>query len=444
MLLVGNGRLITRGTPNRLIENGCVAIEGNLIREVGETAPLRARYPKAQWIDAQGGMILPGLINAHNHIYSAFSRGIAIRGYQPKGFLDILEGMWWTIDRHLLLEDTRYSALCTYIDCIKNGVTTVFDHHASYGEIPGSLFAIADAAKECGVRTCLCYEVSDRDGEAQMRRAVEENAAFIRFCQGDTSGMVRGMMGLHASFTLSDATLDLCREQTPPEVGFHIHVAEGMADVYDSLKKYGKRLVNRLFDHGILGERSIAGHCIHISGLEMDILRETGTMVVHNPESNMGNAVGCPPTLEMIHRGLTVGLGTDGYTNDMYESMKAANCLHKHHLCDPTAAWAEVPYMLFQGNPAIGARYFPHRLGVLEPGAAADVIVTDYDPLTPLTADNIDGHTLFGMTGRQTVTTIIDGKVRMQDRQLVDIDEKAVLAQARAHAQAVWDRINAR
>ncbi|WP_195462117.1 putative aminohydrolase SsnA [Anaerotruncus colihominis] len=444
MLLIGNGRLITRGEHNRLIENGCVAADGSVIAAVGTTDELRRHWPGAQFIDAHGGMILPGLINAHNHIYSAFSRGIAINGYNPHNFLDILDGMWWTIDRNLLLEDTRYSALATYIDCVKCGVTTVFDHHASFGEIPGSLFAIADAASEIGVRTCLCYEVSDRDGEEKMRQAVRENADFIAHCKKDTTGMVRGMMGMHASFTLSDATLALCREHTPSDIGFHIHVAEGMADVYDSLKKYGKRVINRLYDNDILGEKTITGHCIHINGIEMDILKETNTMVVHNPESNMGNAVGCPPTMEMIHRGLLVGLGTDGYTNDMYESMKVANCLHKHNLCDPTAAWGEVPYMLFEGNPAIGARYFDKKLGVLEEGAAADIIVTDYDPLTPLTAGNINGHTLFGMSGRQTVTTVIDGKVRMQDRELIGIDEKKILADARAHAQAMWNRINSR
>ena len=277
-----------------------------------------------------------------------------------------------------------------------------------------------------------------------MRQAVKENADFIASCKRDTTDMVKGMMGLHASFTLSDATLALCRENTPADTGFHIHVAEGMTDVYDSLKKYGKRVINRLFDNDILGEKTITGHCIHVNGTEMDILRETNTMVVHNPESNMGNAVGCPPTMEMIRRGLTVGLGTDGYTNDMYESMKAANCLHKHNLCDPTAAWSEVPYMLFEGNPAIGARFFEKKLGALEPGAAADVIVTDYDPLTPLSADNVNGHTLFGMTGRQTVTTVIDGKVRMKDRELVGIDEREVMAKSREQAEKMWARINAR
>ena len=131
--------------------------------------------------------------------------------------------------------------------------------------------------------------------------------------------------------------------------------------------------------------------------------------------------------MEMIHRGLTVGLGTDGYTNDMYESMKAANCLHKHNLCDPTAAWSEVPYMLLRGEPGDRrAVLSKSKLGALEPGAAADIIVTDYDPLTPLSADNVNGHTLFGMSGRQTVTTVIDGKVRMKDRELVGIDEREV------------------
>lgn len=443
MLLVGNGTLVTRGKNNRLIQNGCVAVDGNRIAAVGTTAELKAKYPDAQFIDAHGGVIMPGLINAHNHIYSAFARGISINGYNPHSFLDILDGMWWTIDRNLLLEDTRYSALATYLDCIKCGVTTVFDHHASFGGVEGSLFAIADAAKEMGVRTCLCYEVSDRDGAEKMRASVKENADFIRHCEKDDTDMVKGMMGMHASFTLSDATLALCRENTPSSTGFHIHVAEGMTDVYDSLKKYHKRVINRLYDNDILGEKTITGHCIHINGIEMDILKETNTMIVHNPESNMGNAVGCPPTMEMIHRGLLVGLGTDGYTNDMYESMKVANVLHKHNLCDPTTAWAEVPQMLFEGNAAIGARYFEKPLGVLEEGAAADIIVSDYDPLTPMTADNINGHTLFGMSGRGIVTTIIDGKVRMKDRELVDIDGAAILAKSREHAQAMWNRINA-
>jgi putative selenium metabolism protein SsnA len=250
------------------------------------------------------------------------------------------------------------------------------------------------------------------------------------------------MMGLHASFTLSDKTLALCRENTPEGIGFHIHVAEGMDDVYDSLKKYGKRVINRLYDQDILGERSITGHCIHVNGTEMDIIKETDTVVVHNPESNMGNAVGIPPCMEMMRQGILVGLGTDGYTNDMFESMKVANIIHKHVLCDPNAAWGEVPQMLFENNATAAARSFETKLGVLEAGAAADIIVVDYDPLTPMGAGNMNGHVLFGMSGRSVVTTVINGVVKMKDRELVGIDSEMIMAKCREKSAAVWARIN--
>lgn len=444
MLLIGNGKLITRDDNNLFFENGCVAIDGRLIKDVGETKALREKYQKAEYIDAKNGVIMPGFINAHNHIYSAFARGLSIKGYSPNSFLDILDGLWWTIDRHLLLEDTRMSAMATFLDCIRNGCTTVFDHHASYGEVRGSLFAIADAAKELGVRSSLCYEVSDRDGEEKMRQAVEENAEFIRYAAADESDMIKGMMGLHASFTLSDKTLALAREQTPANIGFHIHVAEGMADVYDSLGKYGKRVVNRLFDNDILGKHTVTGHCIHVNGAEMDVLKDTNTMVVHNPESNMGNAVGIPPCMEMMKRGILVGLGTDGYTNDMLESKKVTNVIHKHVLCDPNAAWSETPKMLYYNNSSIAARSFNTKIGVLEVGAAADVIIADYDPLTPMRSDNIDGHILFGISGRSVVTTVINGVVKMKDRKFIDIDAAEIMAKSRERAADVAKRINSR
>ena len=444
MLLIGNGRVLTRGDNNRLIENGCVAVDGRLIKEIDDTDVLKAKYKSSEFIDAFGGVIMPGLINAHDHIYSAFARGLSIRGYAPNNFLEILDGLWWTIDRHLLVEDTYWSAMATYLECIKNGCTTVFDHHASYGGIRGSLFAIADAAKELGVRTSLCYEVSDRDGEDKMREAVAENADFIRHAASDDSDMVKAMMGMHASFTLSDSTLALCRENTPSGTGFHIHVAEGMADVYDSLGKYGKRVINRLFDHGILGRNTITGHCIHVSGLEMDIIKQTDTMVVHNPESNMGNAVGIPPCMEMVKRGILLGLGTDGYTQDMFESEKVANVIHKHELCDPGTAWAEIPLMLFKNNAEMTGRCFNTKIGSLEPGAAADIVISDYNPLTPMSSENCDGHILFGMSGRSITTTVINGVVKMKDRELIGIDGDEIMAKCRERSAAMWTRINSR
>lgn len=442
MLIIGNGKLITRDSNNPYLNDGAVVLDGSIISRVGQTAEMKRTYPKADFIDAKGGVIMPAFINTHEHIYSAMARGLSINGYNPKGFLDILDGMWWTLDRKLSLAQTRQSARATYIECIKNGVTTIFDHHASFGEITGSLYAIEDAAKEMGVRSCLCYEVSDRAGLDKTRLAVNENESFIKHTLSDKSDMVAGMMGLHASFTLSDATLELCAQNKPKEVGYHIHVAEGIEDLHHCLKNHGKRILDRLMDFEILGPKTITAHCIYVNGHEMELLKETDTMVVHNPESNMGNACGCPPTMEIVKRGILTGLGTDGYTHDMIESYKVANILHKHSLCDATAAWSEVPQMLFDGNAKIAGRYFKNELGVLKQGAAADVIVMDYLPYTPMDGSNCNGHILFGMTGRNVVTTVCNGRVLMKDRELVGLDEEKIMAEVHEEAAKLWKKIN--
>ena len=442
MLVIGNGKLFTRNDEMPFVENGAVAIEGTKIAAVGETEAIKKQYGDAEFIDAKGGVIMPAFINTHEHIYSAMARGLSIKGYNPKGFLDILDGQWWTIDRHLTLEQTKYSAVETLISCIRNGVTTVFDHHASFGQIGGSLFTIADVAKELGVRACLCYEISDRDGMDKARESVMENAEFIRYALKDDTDMIAGMMGMHAQFTISDATMELAAANKPDEVGYHIHVAEGIEDLHDCLKKYGKRIVDRLMDFNILGEKTLLGHCIYINPHEMDLIKDTNTMVVHNPESNMGNACGCPPTMELVHRGILTGLGTDGYTHDMLESYKVANVLHKHHLCDANAAWGEVPKMLFENNAAIANRYFKTPLGVLKEGAAGDVIVVDYNPPTQLDASNINGHILFGMTGRDVVTTVANGRVLMKDREIKVIDVEEAMAKCREEPAKLWHSIN--
>ena len=442
MFIIGNGRLVTRDLAAPFYENGAVAIEGNAIRKVGETKALKEEFPQAEFVDAKGGVIMPAFINTHEHIYSAMARGLSIKGYDPKGFLEILDGQWWTIDRHLTNEATRQSARVTFFFFIKNGVTTIFDHHASFGEIHDSLFAIEDAAKEFGLRTCLCYEISDRDGMDKARESVMENAAWIRHALADDSDMIAGMMGMHAQFTISDATMELAAANKPEEVGYHIHVAEGIEDLHHCLKHYGKRIVDRLMDCSILGSKTLLAHCIYVNPHEMELIKETDTMVVHNPESNMGNACGCPPTMEIFHRGILTGLGTDGYTQDMTESYKVANVLHKHHLCDPNAAWSEVPQMLFEGNAKIAGRYFKKPLGVLKEGAAADVIVTDYIPRTPMTKDNVNSHILFGMTGRSVVTTVCNGKILMKDRELIGIDEEKVLYEVRKEAEKLAHSIN--
>ena len=324
MLLVTNGRVITRDDAMPFIQDGAVAIDGGTIAAVGPREELERTYPKAERLDAQGGIIMPGLINCHTHIYSGLARGLAIKGCNPTNFLENLEQQWWAIDRHLYMDETKASAYVTIMESLRNGVTAIFDHHASYAEIPGSLFTIKDACQELGIRACLCYEVSERDGQEKCDQAIAENADFARWAAKQDSGMIVAMFGGHATFTLSDETMDKMREANDGLTGFHIHVSEGLNDVEDSMENhYGIRPVERLYNHGLLGPDTMLGHCIHVTPTELDLIKETGTWLVNNPESNMNNAVGTAPVLEFFRRGIPVCMGTDAYTHDMLASRAA-------------------------------------------------------------------------------------------------------------------------
>ena len=444
MLLVGNGKLFTRDPAQPYFQDGAVVIDGEVIKEVGDATVLKSKYPQAQFVDAKGGLIMPGLINAHTHIYSGLARGLSIAGNNPTNFLEVLDGTWWNIDRHLTLDGTRACAYATVLDCIRDGVTTIFDHHASFCEIPGSLFAIKDVCQELGIRANLCYEVSERDGAEKCDQAIRENVEFSQWAAAQKDDMITAMFGGHALFTIGDKTFEKMVAANNGLTGFHIHVAEGMNDVYDSLRNYGCRPVNRLLYNGLLGEKTMLGHCIHISPAEMDIIKETGTMVVNNPESNMGNAVGCSPVLQMMAKGITVGMGTDAYTHDMLESLKVFLIIQRHNAALPNVAWGEGTSMLFENNAKIAAKYIKKPIGVLKPGAAADVIVMDYKTFTPISEENIDGHMIFGLMGKNCTTTIINGKVLYKDRQFQNIDEDAINAWTMEQSKKLWGQLNNR
>lgn len=442
MLLVGNGKLITRDPDLPFIPDGCAAIRGSAIFMVGTTSELRTKYPEAEFIDAKGGLIMPGFINSHMHFYSTFSRGMTPPGEPAKDFSQVLERLWWKLDKALTLKDTYYSTMTALVDCIKCGCTTVIDHHASPTAVTGSLCEIAKATREAGIRASLCYEVSDRDGQKTTYEGIRENISFIDWAEEQNDPMISGKFGLHASFTLSDLTLEKCAEAMEGrDAGFHVHVAEGTGDEKDSVARYGKRIVERFRDHGITGEKSIFVHCIHVDEDERNIIKETDTAVVHNPESNMGNAVGSANIMEMVREGLLAGLGTDGYLCDMIQSYRLGNALCKHSSEDPNAGWGELPQMLFVNNAEIAERCFTVKLGMIKEGYAADMIIMDYIPPTAISEKNINGHLLFGSSGRNVVTTIANGKILMKDRKLTELDRERIFAKARECSKEVWKRL---
>ncbi len=440
-MLITNATLITWEQPNRILESHALYIEGGLIRDLGPEAELLARYPDAERLDARGQYLMPGNIVAHTHFYGAFARGMGIPGAPPKDFPEILQKLWWPLDKALTAEAIRYSALVSLIDAIKHGATTLIDHHASPNAIAGSLDILAEAAEEAGLRAVLCYEVTDRDGEEKAKEGIRENVRFIK--QSASHPLIRASFGLHASLTLSDETLDACRQAAESlDVGFHIHAAESIEDQWDSLHQSGLRVIDRLHKHGILGPKTITAHAVHVDAREIELLAETGTWVTHQPRSNMNNAVGAAPVESMLRAGVRVCLGNDGFANAMWEEWKTAYLLQKVWHRDPRRMNGyDVVQMAIYNNAALAGVFFPEApLGILQKGAAADLILVDYHPFTPLTPENLPWHILFGFHESMVTTTIVNGNVLMRDRQLLTLDEAEIAAQARRLAPQVWER----
>ncbi|MEP6896445.1 MAG: putative aminohydrolase SsnA, partial [Chloroflexota bacterium] len=422
-----------------ILDDHALLIENDRIHEIDTTQNLLEKYPDAEKLDARHQYVMPGNICAHTHFYGAYARGMAIPGPAPKDFPEILQKLWWPLDRSLDAESIQYSVLPCLVDAIKHGTTTHIDHHASPNAIDGSLDIIAEQVVKAGLRAVLCYEVTDRDGEVKMKAGINEN---VRFIKQTKNPLLAGTFGLHASLTLSDSSLDLCRQALPEEAGFHIHTAEHESDEYDSLNKSGMRVIDRLQKFGILGTKTIAAHGVHFDAREIQILAETGTWLSHQPRSNMNNGVGVAQIESMLRAGIKVCLGNDGFSNAMWEEWKAAYLLHKAHHRDPRRMNGfDVAQMAIYNNAALANIFFPSAtIGQLTPGAFADIIFVDYQPNTPLTTDNLPWHIIFGVQPGMVTTTIVAGKVLMKDRELLTLDEKEISARAREIAPKVWER----
>lgn len=436
--LILNAKLITWGKESHILDGHALYIEEGRIAEIGPQADLIKKHAQVEQLDAAGQYAMPGNICAHTHFYGAYARGMAIPGPAPKDFPEILKKLWWPLDKALDEASVRASAQVHLVDAIRHGTTTLIDHHASPNFIDGSLDVIAEEVKRAGLRAVLCYEVTDRDGPEKAKAGIRENVRFME----KASGRVAGTFGLHASLTLTDVTLDACRAALPEDAGFHIHLAEHEADEDDSLKKSGLRAAERLHRHGILGPRTIVAHGVHLDDAEMRRLAETKTWLTHQPRSNMNNGVGVARVEEMLGMGIPVCLGNDGFSQTMWEEMKTAYLLHKVHHRDPRRMnGMDVMQMGVTNNAALAESFFPgERLGVLAPGAAADIILVDYQPNTTLTSGNLPWHILFGFNESMVTATMVGGHLLMKDRKLLTLDADEIHARARELAPAVWAR----
>jgi putative selenium metabolism protein SsnA len=438
-LLIKKGTVVTLGRTNRVIEDGAVLIEDAEIKKIGKSRDFTGAYDTE--IDASNKVVLPGFINAHMHFYSTMVRGLG-KIEPARDFVGVLDKLWWRLDKQLSLDDCYYSALIPLIDAVKKGTTTLIDHHASPSAVTGSLARIASAVRAVGLRASLCYEVSDRDGKDIAMEGIRENVDFIEKCNRQPDDYIKALFGLHASFTISDDTLTTAVEAAEGlDTGFHVHVAEAASDQEHSLKNFGKRVVERLNDAGVLGPKTIAGHCVHVDDHELDLLKSTDTSVVHNPQSNINNAVGVADLIAMSEKGIRVGLGTDAMTVNMLEELRQALWIHHLAQGNPSVGFMESMNTLTLNNAKIANRYWDVGLGEITEGYAADVILMEYYPPTPLNGDTFLGHLAFGLAEASVDTTIVGGKILMENRELkVGIDEEEVAGESRKLAAKLWER----
>jgi len=438
-LLIKNGVIVTLGQNNKVLYDSAVLVQDGIVKKIGPKEEFKAQYDKV--IDAHGKVVLPGFINAHMHFYSTFARGLG-KAAPSKDFMEVLKNLWWRLDKKLTLKDCYYSTLVMLLSAIRHGTTTLIDHHASPGAVKGSLQEVAKAVKESGLRASLCYELSDRDGEEISKQGIEENVEFFRYCKENKNDYLKSLFGLHASFTINDKTMETVGKLGAElGTGFHIHAAEADSDENYNLEHFDMRVIERLEKYGILGPKTITAHCVHVNEHEMDILAKTGTIVVHNPQSNMNNAVGVADIIKMQSKGILVGLGTDAMTVNMMEELRVA--LWAQHLSqqNPSCGFMEAASALLFNNAKIVNKFWDIPLGSIDEGAAGDIVLIDYFTPTPFNEQTILGHIVFGISQSAVDTTIVGGKVLMENKKLtLNIDEEKLAYEANELATALWDR----
>ena len=408
------------------------------LRVEGDTIVARAARlapkPGEAVEDCRGRLILPGLVCAHTHMYSALARGMPGPAAAPRSFPDMLGRVWWKLDQALTDEAVYYSAMVGAVEAVRAGTTTILDHHASPNAIPGSLDIVREALGVVGVRGVLCYEVTDRGGLRRRDAGLAENDRFLSATRNDPQ--FRGLAGAHASFTLRDSSLaavaDLARYH---RAGVHMHVAEALDDEARTIRSHGCGILDRLERHGLLNDRAVLAHGVHLTERDLARVEASGAWLVHNPRSNMNNAVGHAPVEKFGER---AALGTDGWPADMIAELRFAHFRARERL------GLRRPYQagaLLQGGQALASAIFGVPIGPLAPGSAADLVVCDYVSPTPLSAANLPAHLMGGLQPSMMTGVMAAGRWVCRNGAPVNIDVDAVFCRARQLAATLWRRM---
>ena len=441
-MLLKNARIIDPAGPKRLIENGCIAISGGTIEAVGAVEAVETvgagELSAADFdttIDLDGKTVLPGMINAHTHLYSALALGMPPPVKKPGSFVEILENIWWKLDWELDEKSNLASFEAGLIACLGAGVTTVIDHHSSQNCIDGSLDMLAETAARFGIDISPSFEVTDRNGSDAFKTGLDENLRALEKYNSDSH--VKPLMGLHASFTLSDQSLQIIRDRIQGKaIGIHIHTAEDKFDQLDAVNRGYRLVIDRLDKFDLLNGRSLVIHGLFIDEEDIIILMDKGVSLIHCPASNANNRVGNMKS--STTSAMRAGLGTDGMQTNMLKEAKEGSLIASS---SRASAEVNIDYsnLLFNNNSAIAGKIFGRKTGRIEKGCQADLAIYDYRNRTALTEDNITGHLIFGLTGPVDIMT--RGVFRIKDGEFTDIDERKILTDARNQSAKLWKKI---
>lgn len=434
--LLKSATVVTLDPP--AVAHADLRIEGETIVE--RSAELQA-LEHEEVINLDGKLVLPGMVCAHTHLYSAFARGMPAPHRTPTNFKEILELVWWRLDRALDEETIYWSAIAGAMDAARAGTTCLFDHHSSPSHIEGSLQIVREAVERVGLRAVLCYEVTDRGGTREREQGLDESLALLNWVRGlpgtqsqPAPTLFRGMVGAHASFTLSDESLDYCAELMKVfDTGLHIHAAEDRWDVVDAQSRYKLGVVERLARHSALNSRTILAHGIHLSDDDIRIARSAGVWFAHNPRSNMNNQVGYAPVAKFGGR---IVLGTDGIGADMFEESHFAFFKGR----DARTRFGPESWLrVLANNQQLASEAFGCDLRKLDAGSVADLIVLDYQSPTPLTGDNLAGHLVFGMSSSAVESVMVNGRFVIRDRRSA-LDD-GLYEEARRASEKLWAKL---
>ena len=433
-IIIRNGSVVTMNDAGDVVFDGAVVIDGEQITDVGTTADVLSRQSTdgARVIDASGKAVLPGLVDLHYH--TALGKGWS--DHLP--LWEYLDTCWYPIIRALDYDAAYWAALASYSESIKCGVTTVNDMYRK-------LDALADAAVEIGMRAVLSNDVADAEHNLDT---LEDSKAAYEAKHGAGNGLVEVYIGIEWLPLASEGLLRDTRVLADElGTGIHIHMNESLTEVENSKQRFGRRPTEVAYDAGILGRNCIAAHCVWLSDNELALMRETNTQISHNPTSNakLGNGIARLP--EMLNAGINVGLGHDAAecnnSRDMFEVMKFASLIHRASRVDASLQQAPDVVRMATRN---GADALGHNTGRIEAGRKADVILVDtknqmFTPLMPENADHLYSHLVFAANGSCVDTTIINGKIVMENRQLTTVDEQKVLREANEAFRRVLDRM---